>query len=40
MEDMVNEMLLESYFEEGLALGLSDEDAEKYALKCFEERGI
>jgi len=36
----VNEMLLERYFEEGLEMGLSEKEAEKYANEKFEERGI
>ena len=36
----INEILLERYFEEGIEMGLSEEEAEKYAWKCFEERGI
>ena len=35
----VNEIFLEQKFEEGLALGMSDAEAEAYANKCFEEQG-
>ena len=35
----VNEIFLEQKFEEGLALGMSEAQAEAYANKCFEEQG-
>ena len=35
----VNEIFLEQKFEEGLALGMSEAEAEAYANKCFEEQG-
>ena len=39
MSNLVNEIFLEQKFEEGLALGMSDAEAEAYANKCFEEQG-
>tara|TARA_B100002019_G_scaffold252417_1_gene233358 strand:+ start:1056 stop:1178 length:123 start_codon:yes stop_codon:yes gene_type:complete len=37
MSNLNNEMLLERFFEEGLEMGLSDEEAEEFANKKFEE---
>lgn len=34
----VNEMLLERYFEEGIEMGLSDEEAEVFAYQKLEEK--
>ena len=34
----VNEMLLERYFEEGIEMGLSDEEAEIFAYQKLEEK--
>lgn len=36
MSNMYNEMLLENYFEEGLAMGMTEEEAEKYAYDMLE----
>ena len=40
MSNLVNEIFLEQKFEEGLALGMTDAEAEAYANKCFEEQGV
>jgi hypothetical protein len=40
MSNSVNETFLEQKFEEGLALGMSDAEAEAYANECFEEAGV
>tara|TARA_B100000925_G_C21769991_1_gene371612 strand:- start:498 stop:620 length:123 start_codon:yes stop_codon:yes gene_type:complete len=40
MSNFVNETFLEQKFEEGLALGMTDAEAEAYANKCFEEQGV
>lgn len=37
MSHPVNDELLERYYEEGLELGLSEEEAEKYAQEKFEQ---
>lgn len=40
MSNHCNEALLENLFEEGLELGLSDEEAEAYAWAKFEELSV
>ena len=40
MSNLYNEALLENLFEEGLELGLSDEQAEEYAWDKFEEKSL
>ena len=37
MSHPVNDELMERYYEEGLELGLSEEEAEKYAQEKFEQ---
>tara|TARA_B100001287_G_C22429862_1_gene410874 strand:- start:555 stop:677 length:123 start_codon:yes stop_codon:yes gene_type:complete len=39
MSCLANEIFLEQKFEEGLAMGMTDAEAEAFANKCFEEAG-
>tara|TARA_E500000331_G_scaffold313058_1_gene321479 strand:+ start:1714 stop:1845 length:132 start_codon:yes stop_codon:yes gene_type:complete len=37
MSNIHNEQFLETKYEEGLEMGLSEKDAEEYAYKCLED---
>tara|TARA_B100001778_G_C18324592_1_gene510229 strand:- start:69 stop:200 length:132 start_codon:yes stop_codon:yes gene_type:complete len=37
MSNIHNEQFLETKYEEGLEMGLSEKDAEEYAHKCLED---
>ena len=39
MSNHNNEMILEKYFDEGLALGMTDEQAEAYAYEMLDAKG-
>ena len=40
MSNINNEKILENYYEEGLEMGLTEKQAEKYAYEQFEKRGV
>lgn len=39
MSNFVNENFLESKYEEGLEMGMTEQEAATYAYKCLEEQG-
>jgi len=39
MSNHVNEQYLEDKYEEGLELGMTEEEAEAYAYRCLEQEG-
>jgi len=40
MSNLNNEIILENYYEEGIDMGMTQEEAENYAYEQFEQRGI
>tara|TARA_B100001057_G_C22413235_1_gene780535 strand:- start:358 stop:519 length:162 start_codon:yes stop_codon:yes gene_type:complete len=39
MSNLNNETILENYYEEGIDMGMTQEEAENYAYEQFEQRG-
>ena len=39
MSNLYNERLLEHYYEQGLEMGMTEEEAQEYAYEQFEKRG-